>query len=188
MGGDCLPGYGGRMPLTEHPLPANPRDGDDPFWQEVNAAMARARAASGEKDMSRLSREGYERACAALGLVPMSDDECVSPEISGRTHGPPGDGVVATVSKKLASARGWGIIRERRQERAQLRRELERRFPRGMSREQYEEVCAEAGVSPAPDESICRMAADYLAREEFEDLPDLGLFLANFRDMGFRNR
>jgi hypothetical protein len=50
------------------------------------------------------------------------------------------------------------------------------------------QVCAEAGVSPAPDESIRHMATDYLAREKFENLPDLGLFLANFRDMGFRNR
>ncbi|MBB5140571.1 hypothetical protein HNP84_010340 [Thermocatellispora tengchongensis] len=32
------------------------------------------------------------------------------------------------------------------------------------------------------------MATDYLAREEFENLPDLGLFLASFRDMGLRNR
>jgi hypothetical protein len=50
------------------------------------------------------------------------------------------------------------------------------------------QVCTEARVSPAPDESIRHMAADYLAREEFENRPDLGLFLANFRDMSFRNR
>ncbi|MBB4702337.1 hypothetical protein BJ982_003881 [Sphaerisporangium siamense] len=41
---------------------------------------------------------------------------------------------------------------------------------------------------PAPEESIRHMAADYLAWKEFEDLPDLGLFVANFRDMGFRDR
>ncbi|GAA4599074.1 hypothetical protein GCM10023194_78160 [Planotetraspora phitsanulokensis] len=57
-----------------------------------------------------------------------------------------------------------------------------------MSREQNEEVCAEAGVLPTPDESIRHMAADYLARKEFEGLPNLGLFLANIRDMSFRDR
>ncbi|MBB4939146.1 hypothetical protein FHR32_003451 [Streptosporangium album] len=100
--------------------------------------------------MLRLSREGYERACATLELTPMSDEECESPEICDRTYGPPKDGFVATISKKLAFGRDWGIRGERRKERMRLRQELERRFPRRMSREQYEEFCTEAGLQPPP--------------------------------------
>ncbi|NUW33406.1 hypothetical protein HTZ77_18505 [Nonomuraea sp. SMC257] len=96
----------------------------------------------------------------------MSDDDCFDDEIS---------------------VWGWGLMAQLRKERRELRREFERRFPRGMSRQEYEQVCADLGLQPAPDESIRAMAATFLAREEIEDLPDINLFVANFRDMGIRS-
>lgn len=172
------------MPLGEPPPPVDPYDHEDPFWQEVRATMERAQIAAGAPDMSTLSREEYERACAELDLSPMTDDECFSPEIRERLHAPPDQNFVETISRRLAHARGWGIMRQLREKRKQLRWELGRRFPRGMSRRQYEEFCTEAGIQPAPDDAIRAMAADYLAREEIEDLPDFNLFVANFRDQG----
>ncbi len=130
------------------------------------------------------TREEYERACAELELIPLNDEECFSREIKDRRAGPPDHTFMETVSLRLAHDRGWGIMAQLRQERKDLRWEFERRFPRGMSRQDYEEVCANLGLQPAPDESIRAMAANYLVREEIEDLPDINLFVANFRDMG----
>ncbi|TMR12363.1 hypothetical protein ETD86_32800 [Nonomuraea turkmeniaca] len=53
-----------------------------------------------------------------------------------------------------------------------------------MSRQQYEKFCTEASIQPAPDDAIRAMAADYLAREEIDDLPDFNLFVANFHRQG----
>lgn len=77
------------MPLVEPPPPVDPYDHEDPFWQEVRATMERAQVAAGAPDMSTLSREEYERACAELDLSPMTDDECFSREIRERLHAPP---------------------------------------------------------------------------------------------------
>ncbi|MEV0228317.1 hypothetical protein [Nonomuraea sp. NPDC050786] len=149
--------------------------------------LERARVASGAGPRGEFTREEYERACAELELIPLSDEKCFSPEIKDRRAGPPEHTFVETVFRRLAHDRGWGILAQLREERKELRWEFERRFPRGMSRQEYEQVCVELGLQPAPDESIRAMAATYLAREEIEDLPDINLFVANRRDMGFRS-
>lgn len=145
--------------------------------------LERARIASGAGPSGQFTREEYERACAELGLIPLSDEECFSRKIKDRRAGPPDHTFVETVSLRLAHDRGWGIMAQLRRERKELRWEFERRYPHGMSRQEYEQVCADLGLEPAPDESIRAMAATYLAREEIEDLPDVNLFVANFRDM-----
>ncbi|MEQ4720160.1 hypothetical protein [Nonomuraea sp. B19D2] len=174
------------MPLVEPPPPLGPYNPEDPFWQEVDATMERARVAAGARFIITLNREEYERACAELELSPMTDEGCFSPEMRRGPSGPPDLNFVETISWRLAQARHNGITRELREERRQLSEELARRFPHGMSRRHYEEYCADVGIQPAPDEAIRGMAAEYLAREEIEDLPDFNLFVANFRDKGIR--
>lgn len=172
------------MPLVGPPTPSDPRD--EQFWQAAHATMERACTAAGVRSLIRATREEYERACQALELTPWPDEVCDSPEISDGRHGPPEHDFATTIERRMAQYRGWGIKAERHRARLNLRDELAARFPRGTSRTQYEQVCVEYGVEPAPDERIRSMSVEYHARVEIEALPDFGLFLAPFRDIGIR--
>ncbi|MCI2421829.1 hypothetical protein MOQ72_30780 [Saccharopolyspora sp. K220] len=151
----------------------------------VWAVVDQADVAAGTEEGRRrgcYSRGQYERACAAVGVKPLSDAMCESPEASAMPAMNETD-VAVHVAYRLHQNRRGGLSDERRAQRERWRDNLKRRFPSGLSRAEYEQVCAEHGIDPAPESEIDELKVRYFA-DETGRIAAIGEELASWRSTG----
>jgi hypothetical protein len=111
------------------------------------------------------TREMYERACAAVELEPLSDNECDSYCIRYGDFGPPHYDAETIVSVDLARRRLAGLtIEAKRDDASALARGLAAAGGEGQAftREQYERACAAARIEPLSDQGACGLFSAYL--------------------------
>lgn len=146
------------------------------FSEQLRRFLRPARDAARDEDPRTssvfLTRAQYERACAAIGVEPASDEEC-SPRDVGREE------LRAAAAATLRLERAEAIALESRQERD----ELQSRYPDGVDRPTYEALCAQAGIEPADDADIDALNREFYAAG-IEVLPAMRLELARLRRSG----
>lgn len=130
-----------------------------------------------------LSREQYERACAEVDVIRIPDSGCRWLEYE--SFEPPRYDAETIVTGSLARRRCFGILDDERRQYRDFGHDLRHRpWFRGLSRSQYETMCALIGVEPAEEAQITSLKVDCFQQEETRGKADLPLMLAKWRDTG----